>query len=109
SENLRAAGWTCEMWPTLDRVDIEARSPDGSRRIAIDVKEYLSPENLAARFGGFKEYASTHHCYLVVPDYVPEVTKGFERRFDAVRSAHGKTPMDLRTASDLLEELEVDS
>jgi hypothetical protein len=108
AENLRAAGWTCEMWPTLDRVDIEARSSDGSRRIAIDVKEYLSPENLAARFVGFKEYASTHHCYLVVPDYVPEVTKGFERRFDAVRSAHGKTPMDLRTASDLLEELEVD-
>jgi hypothetical protein len=58
------------MWPTLDRVDIDATSPDGTRRIAIDVKEYLSPENLAARFRGFKEYTLTHDCYLVVPDYM---------------------------------------
>jgi hypothetical protein len=40
---------------------------------------------------------------------LPEVTKGFERRFEAVRSAYGKTRVDLRTASDLLEELEIDA
>jgi hypothetical protein len=104
---LRAAGWTCELWPGLDRIDIEATSPDNSRRIAADVKDYLSPENLAARFDGFKEYASDHECYLVVPDYLPDVSKGFERRFEAVRAARAKAPVELRTLSDLLDEVGV--
>jgi hypothetical protein len=108
ASRLRAAGWTCELWPGLDRIDIEAISPDHSRRIAIDVKDYLSPENLAARFNGFKEYASNHECYLVVPDYMPAVSAGFERRFEAVRAARAKAPIELRTMSDLLDKLEVE-
>ena len=104
---LVAAGWAVELWPNLDRVDLTAASPDGQRRIAVDVKEYLSPENLAARFEGFKEYAADHECFLVVPDYMPDVSTGYERRFEAMRASHAKTPVTLRTISDLLEDLEV--
>jgi len=104
---LTAAGWAVELWPNLDHVDITAASPDGQHRIAVDVKEYLSPENLAARFEGFKEYAADHECFLVVPDYMPDVSTGYERRFEAVRASHAKTAVTLRTVSDLLEDLEV--
>jgi hypothetical protein len=104
---LMAAGWTCELWPGLDRVDIEATSGNFSRRIAVDVKDYVSPENLAVRFDGFKEYSSSHECYLVVPDYVATISRGFERRFEAVRAARGKSPVKLRAVSDLLDEVAV--
>ncbi|WP_375462631.1 hypothetical protein [uncultured Methylobacterium sp.] len=106
AERLRKARWTVELWPRLDRVDIAAVSPAG-RRIAVDVKEHLSPENLAARFEGFKEYAADHECFLVVPDYMPEIARGYERRFEAVRRAHAKTPVALRTISALLSDLDV--
>jgi len=104
---LTAAGWTAELWPNLDRVDLSASSPDGRRRIAVDVKEYLSPENLAVRFEGFKEYAADHECFLVVPDYMPDVSTGYERRFEAVRASHSKTAVKLHTVSGLLDDLEV--
>ena len=107
AKKLEGAGWTVELWPDLDRVDIAATSPDGSRRIAADVKEYLSPENLASRFEGFKEYATDHECFLVVPDYMPEVSRGYEGRFEAVRASRSKAPIALRTISGLLDELEV--
>ncbi len=106
AKKLRKAAWTCALWPGLDRVDLAARSPDG-RRIAADVKDHLSPENLAVRFDGFKEFAADHDCYLVVPDYMPEISRGYERRFEAVRSAYAKAPVTLRTVSDLLADLEI--
>jgi hypothetical protein len=104
---LIAGGWTCELWPGLDRVDLVAISPDGSRRIAADVKDHISPENLAARFAGFKEYAADHECFLVVPDYMPVIARGYERRFETVRTAHGKPPVAVRTLSAFLHELGV--
>src|SRR6266851_1605377 len=36
---LRKAGWSCVLWPELDRVGIVAQSPDRQRKIAIDVKD----------------------------------------------------------------------
>lgn len=107
ARSLTAAGWKVELWPNLDRVDLSASSPDGRRRIAVDVKEYLSPENLAARFEGFKEYATDYECVLVVPDYMPEISTGYERRFEAIRASHSKTAVTLRTVSALLNDLEV--
>lgn len=106
ADRLIAAGWECELWPGLDRVDLVAVSPDGLRRVAIDVKDHISPENLAARFSGFKEFARDHECVLAVPDYMPEVARGYERRFEAVRAAHGRPSVALRTISSLLAELE---
>jgi hypothetical protein len=103
--HLDRAGWNCALWPGLDRVDLAASSQGNGRRIAVDVKDYLSPENLAARFDGFKEYAKNHECFLVVPDHVLEVAPGYERRFEAVRAAHGKMPVALRTLSAFLDEL----
>ena len=107
AERLQGAGWAVDLWPDLDRVDIAATSSDGCRRIAADVKEYLSPENLASRFEGFKEYAADHECFLVVPDYMPELSKRYEDRFQAVRASRSKAPMALQTVSGLLDELEV--
>jgi hypothetical protein len=105
AERLTAVGWACTLWPGLDQIDLTAVAPDGARRIAVDVKDHISPENLAARFAGFKEYADDHQCFLVVPDYMPEASRGYERRFEAVLAAHGRPPVMLRTVSGLLSEL----
>ncbi|MFL7904326.1 hypothetical protein ACJ41P_24565 [Azospirillum argentinense] len=106
-KTLTKAGWMCSLWPELDRVDLIAVSPDGQTRIAVDVKDYVSPENLAARFEGFKGFAETHRCYVVIPDYIPEITPHFEARFEAVRASRAKTKVRLRTVSDLLADLEI--
>ncbi|UFW48173.1 MULTISPECIES: hypothetical protein [Bradyrhizobium] len=103
---LSKAGWTCSLWPDLDRVDLTAVSADGKRRIAVDVKDYLSPEHLAARFPGFREYGADHECFVVVPDYMPEVSRGYRLRFEAVRASYAKTPVELRTTSELVAQLE---
>ena len=90
-------------------VDLVVTSRDEKRRVAIDVKEYLSPENLAVRFEGFKEYATDHECFLVVPDHIPETSSGYHRRFESVRASYSKTPVKLRTVSELLRELQATS
>lgn len=102
---LDALGWTTDLWPALDRVDLVAIAPDGKRRIAIDVKDYISPARLANRFNGFKTFQADHHCYLVIPDYIAEMDPGFEARFEALRAANGRPAVALTTVSDLLEGL----
>ena len=107
AKTLSDAGWACDLWPDFDMIDLAARSPDGIRRVAVDVKDYLSPNVLAARFGGFKQYARNYECYLVVPDYLPDVVSDYERRFSAARSALGDVQVALQTSSGLLSELGV--
>jgi len=102
---LDAAGWTSELWPKLDMVDIAAASPDGARKIAVDVKDYLSPYALAKRFDGFKGYTTSHDCYLVVADYVLAASSNYARRFNTLRAADTSSPVKLRTVSSLLKEL----
>lgn len=102
---LDALGWKTELWPALDRVDLVAVAPDGRRRLAIDVKDYISPARLASRFTGFKTFEADHHCYLVIPDYIVEMDPRFEARFEALRAANGRPAIALSTVSDLLEEL----
>lgn len=102
---LVQAGWVCRMWPDLDRVDLVAASPDGRRRIAVDVKDYLSPVRLAARFDGFKEYARDYQCFLVVPDYIIEGSRLYAQRFEALRASQARSPISIRTLSGLVNEL----
>ncbi|PWC76377.1 HU-CCDC81 and SPOR domain-containing protein [Azospirillum sp. TSH64] len=104
---LTKAGWMSSLWPDLDRVDLVAMSPGGQTRIAVDVKDYVSPENLASRFEGFKGFAETHRCYVAIPDHIPEITLNFEARFEAIRASRAKANVRLRTISDLLDELEI--
>lgn len=106
-KHLNAAGWQCQLWPSLDRVDLVAASPDGGRKIAVDVKDYLSPANLASRFNGFKEFSATHECYLVCPDYVLEIDDRFESKFNAFRASLGKNRVLLRSVGGILNELGV--
>ena len=105
---LSAMGWSTSLWPQLDRVDLVAKSPNGGRRIALDVKDYFSPARLAARFAGFKEFETDHECFLVVPDYVLEAEPRFQDRFEAFRAYKGKAKVELRTMSDLVDELEAE-
>lgn len=102
---LKKVGWNCQLWPELDRVDIVAESPNRKRKIAIDVKDYLSPATLARTFEGFKEFARSHECLLVVPDYLRKLTPDYERRFVALRESWSKLPVRLTTVSRLLKEL----
>lgn len=102
---LTKKGWVCQLWPAIDRIDLVALSPDGKRRIAADVKNYLSPAGLARRFEGFKEFAADHQCFLVIPDYLPKISPGYERRFKALRASSGKPDVELMTISGLLREL----
>lgn len=101
---LTARGWSTVLWPGLDQVDLVAVSPDG-RRLAVDVKDYVSPARLAARFAGFKAFEADHDCRLVIPDYLIEVDPHFEARFDALRAANGRPAVSLSTVSDLVEEV----
>lgn len=107
AETLSDAGWSCDLWPDFDMVDLAARSPDSTLHVAVDVKDYLSPNVLAARFGGFKQYGRSHECYLVVPDYLPGVVSDYERRFRTARSALGDVQVTLQTLSGLLSVLGV--
>lgn len=106
ARRLVALGWSTTLWPKLDRVDLVATSLDGNRRIAVDVKDYFSPSRLAVQFAGFKEYQADHECFLVVPDHVLQVEPRFEDRFEAFRASMGKVKVELRTVSDLIDELE---
>ena len=82
-----------------------AIAPDGRQRLAIDVKDYLSPVRLASRFNGFKTLEADHRCYLAIPDYISEADPRFEARFEALRAANGRPAVTLLTVSDLLKEL----
>lgn len=104
-QQLRARGWQTTLWPRFDRVDLVAVAPSG-RRLAIDVKDYLVPSTLAARFQGFKEFAATHECYVVIPDYLVETEPHFAERFANCRAALGKNAVTLRTLSQLLADVE---
>ena len=103
---LKGLGWSTLLWPGLDRVDLSATSPDESRQIAVDVKDYLSVSRLAVEFAGFKEYERSHECFLVVPDHVLQGDERFEERFEAIRAANAKAGVELRTVSSLIDELE---
>ncbi len=103
NRRLQALGWSTSLWPELDKVDLVAIAPDGGRRLAIDVKDYLSPARLAARFNGFKTFEPDHDCFLVIPDYIAETDPRFEARFEALRAASGKPPVALATVSDLIQ------
>ncbi|WP_422369430.1 hypothetical protein [Pelagibius sp.] len=107
AETLSDANWACDLWPDFDTVDLTATSPNSTQQVAIDVKDYLSPNVLAARFGGFKQYITNYECYLVVPDYLPNAVSDYERRFRAARAALGNAQVALRTLSGLLSDLEV--
>lgn len=102
---LAKRGWETVLWPQLDRVDLVAISGDGTRKVAVDVKDYFSPTRLAARFAGFKAYEASHDCYLAIPDHVAAGDPRFGARFEALRAASGKPSVALRTLSDLIEEL----
>lgn len=105
ARGLEALDWSVTLWPRRDRVDVEAVSP-GGRRLAVDVKDHLSPVGLARRFEGFKEYEATHECFVVVPDYVVAADRRFAERFENLRKSHGKPAVALRTVSALLRDAE---
>lgn len=106
---LKKLGWTTTIWPQMDLVDLEAVSPDGSRKLAIDVKDYLSAASLAARFTGFKEFSRTHECILVIPDYVHEQDQNFDTKFDALRASFAKSKVRLKSVRNLISELSEDA
>ncbi|MEE7462087.1 hypothetical protein MFUR16E_12685 [Methylobacterium fujisawaense] len=104
-DRLIGLGWSVEPWPDLDRVDLVATSPEGSRRVAVDVKDFASPTLLAARFEGFKGYERTHDCYLAVPDARLSADRTYASVFANLRASLGKKPVALRSVSRLATEL----
>lgn len=105
AKGLEAIGWQVSLWPRRDRIDVEAVSGAG-QRLAVDVKDHLSPFRLARRFDGFKEYEATHECFVAVPDYVVAADPRFSERFENLRRSHGKPAVALRSVSALLRHAE---
>jgi hypothetical protein len=105
AKGLETIGWQVSLWPRRDRIDVEAVSP-GGHRIAVDVKDHLSPFRLARRFEGFKEYETTHECFVAIPDYVVAADPRFAERFENLRRSHGKPAVALRSISSLLRHAE---
>ena len=89
-DSLGQTGWAVDPWPQLDTADLEATSPDGRRKIAVDVKDYGSPALLASRFEGFNGYERTHECVLVVPDAQVEADRTYGSVFASLRTSLGK-------------------
>jgi len=105
AKGLQDLGWQASLWPRRDRIDVEAVSP-GGHRLAVDVKDHLSPFRLARRFAGFKEYEATHECFIAIPDYVLVADPRFAERFENLRRSHGKPDVLLRSVSALLRHAE---
>jgi hypothetical protein len=103
-KSFEASGWRCELWPNFDEVDLVAEFPRQKRKLAIDVKDYLSPLMLARRFDGFSGFERTHRCIVAVPDYVVKLTAGYERLFRERRASLRQPRIELRTFSDLAKE-----
>ena len=104
AEGLDHLGWQTTLWPQLDRIDLVAVSPSG-HRLASEVKDYLAPAHLARRFQGFKEYADDYDCYLVIPDYLPQLVPRYEEQFKLMRAAHGKSRVRVMSVPHLLKHL----
>ena len=81
-ERLKDHDWDCELWPDLDSVDLVARSRDGTRRFAVDVKDVASPYRLAdwRAWDGLAVYPEQER-FLVIPDYRLKINPGFRRAF----------------------------
>lgn len=101
---LDKQGWQTTLWPQLDRIDLLAVSPSG-HRLALEVKDYLAPAHLARRFQGFKEFADDDDCYLVIPDYLPQLVPRYEEQFKHLRAAQGKSRVRVMRVSRLLKHL----
>jgi hypothetical protein len=97
--SLIAAGWTCELWPKLDVVDIQAVAPGQRFRLIIDVKDYLSPTALAASFNGFGESFKRFQKIIVIPDYLKHYHSNYEQLFSRSRETLGKRKIDIMTVS----------
>lgn len=93
-------GWQASLWPKFDSVDLVLRK-DG-QAIALDLKDHINSIVLAQRFTGFRGFEKDHDCFVVVPDYVTRIDTRYRKRFDAVRRAHGKLPVQVKAYSELL-------
>ena len=81
-ERLKDHDWQCEMWPNLDSVDLVAKSRDGERRLAVDVKDVASPYRLAdwRTWDGLAVYPEEERS-LVIPDYRLKTNPEYRRAF----------------------------
>jgi len=99
-----AAGWQAELWPRFDTVDLVLSK--GDMALALDVKDHINSFVLAKRFEGFRGYEKDHQCLVVVPDYLTQIDTRYRARFSAVRRSHGKSPVEIKTYSEILQTIE---
>jgi len=88
---MRKAGLAATLYPFQDRVDIAVGN------IGIDLKTYVSPEILGAKFkksiGGLSHY---EHKWVVIPDWLVTTTHDYLAR---LRDAMGENAKRLRCMS----------
>jgi hypothetical protein len=97
-------GWSTELWPRFDCIDLLVWRKTGRQRFAVDVKDHLSPSRLARLFEGFKAFRR-HQRLVVVPDYLIDAHPRYVEIFDRTRHAIGKDAPRLERMSDFLDRL----
>jgi hypothetical protein len=104
AKDAKAMGWEVELWPNLDAIDLSIRKRGNKNRYAVDVKDYLSPLNLARSFQRFNGYKS-HTRLIVIPDYLERLSPDYRKHFSRWRSAEGKLSVEIALMSNFIDDL----
>jgi len=104
---FKNAGWTVELWPEIDKVDLIVVSPEKEKQYAVDIKDYFISINLAKSFEQFKAYQKSHQCLIVVPDYLTIIDPDYQKKFSNARSSFGKSFVELKTLSEFTNQVGV--
>ncbi|MFB2920298.1 MULTISPECIES: hypothetical protein [Aerosakkonema] len=80
-QQLDEMGAKTILWCGVDNYDLWAELPNG-RRLAIDLKDYSNPADLALALKAFKNYPEWDEAYYVIPDY--RYNPQYMQRFQAV-------------------------
>jgi len=98
------AGWAAELWPKFDTVDLVLRKDELA--FALDVKDQINSFLLAKRFEGFRGYERDYNCFVVIPDYLTQIDTRYRARFSAVRRTHGRSTVEIKTISEVVQMIE---
>lgn len=104
-QRIKGQKYAVTLWPNYDAVDLVVKDTASNVLFAVDVKDYLSPTNLAKMLKRFKNYRH-HKTLVVIPDYLEKRLPDYRTIFEKARRADLKTVPTLTTVSGFINMLE---